>query len=130
MQQQESQSWIGQQSKRLQSWLWQGQIEQVQAQLQQWRADTTGQAVKAAVDKARTYLKTQQAWIGSSARWKHQGYPVGSGIIERAVSLVINRRMKKRGMSWLRVNAAAIVALRVAFINDDWLFSSTSHSFC
>jgi hypothetical protein len=50
-----------------------------------------------------------------------RGYPVGSGMIERAVSLVINRRMKKRGMRWCRPNATAIVALRIALLNDDWV---------
>jgi hypothetical protein len=42
-------------------------------------------------------------------------------MIERAVALVINRRMKKRGMRWCRSNATAIVALRVDLLNDDWV---------
>jgi hypothetical protein len=45
---------------------------------------------------------------------------VGSGIVERAVSLMINRRMKRRGMRWLRKNATAVVALRVDLLNHDW----------
>ncbi|GCE10034.1 hypothetical protein [Dictyobacter aurantiacus] len=46
---------------------------------------------------------------------------MGSGIIERAVAVVINRRMKRRGMSWLRRNATSVVALRVAWLNEDWM---------
>ncbi len=46
---------------------------------------------------------------------------VGSGMIERAVALVINRRIKKRGMRWCRPNATAVVALRTDLLNDDWI---------
>ena len=53
-------------------------------------------------------------------QWREQGYPVGSGLVERAVALVINVRMKKRGMRWKRANATAVVALRVHYINADW----------
>ncbi len=42
-------------------------------------------------------------------------------MIERAVALVINRRMKKRGMRWKRSNATAVVALRTDLLNDDWI---------
>jgi hypothetical protein len=41
-------------------------------------------------------------------------------MIERAVAIVINRRMKKRGMRWCRPNATGIVALRADLLNDDW----------
>jgi len=66
-------------------------------------------------------VENQRAWIGSYEQWRKQGYPVGSGMIERAVILVINRRMKKRGMRWCRPNATAIVALRTDLLNDDWV---------
>ena len=49
-----------------------------------------------------------------------QGYPVGSGLVERAVAVVINARMKKRGMRWKRANATAVVALRFQCINAEW----------
>jgi len=71
--------------------------------------------------KAITYLEHQRPWIGSYEHWRKLGYPVGSGMIERAVGLVINRRMKKRGMRWCRPNATAVVALRTDLLNDDWV---------
>ncbi len=73
------------------------------------------------VKKAITYLEHQRPWIGSYEPWRQRGYPVGSGMIERAVALVINRRMKKRGMRWKRTNATAVVALRADLLNDDWV---------
>ena len=32
----------------------------------------------------------------SYEQWQAQGYPIGSGLVERAVALLINTRMKKR----------------------------------
>lgn len=58
--------------------------------------------------------------MGDYHAWKEQGYPVGSGLVERAVAIVINARMKKRGMRWKRDNATAVVALRVQRINSAW----------
>lgn len=43
-----------------------------------------------------------------------------SGLVEREAELVINRRLKRRGMRWRRANADAIVALRVRPLNEDW----------
>jgi hypothetical protein len=36
------------------------------------------------------------------------------------VSLVINRRIKRRGMRWLRENATAVIAPRVDLLNHHW----------
>lgn len=55
------------------------------------------------------------------------GYPAGSGLVERAVAIVINRHMKKRGMRWKRVNATVGVALRVQRINADWEAAAALH---
>lgn len=33
---------------------------------------------------------------------------------------MINRRMKRQGMRWLRANADALVTLRVLQLNLDW----------
>jgi hypothetical protein len=76
--------------------------------------------VPPAWEDAIRYLETQQDWLGNYERWQEQGYPVGSGLVERAVALVINLRMKKRGMRWKRPNATAVVALRVQRINATW----------
>ena len=72
------------------------------------------------LEDAIRYLETQQNWLGNYERWREQGDPVGSGLVERAVAVVINMRMKKRGLRWKRANATAVVALRVQRINADW----------
>jgi hypothetical protein len=50
-------------------------------------------------------LQTQRDWIGNYQNRQDQGYLVGRGLVERAVAVVINMRMKKHCMRWNRVNA-------------------------
>lgn len=98
--------------------LWAGEREAALAHLvclRSSRGDTP-----LALEEAIRYLETQQDWLGNYAHWQEQGYPVGSGLVERAVALVINVRLKKRGMRWKRENATAVVALRVQHINAAW----------
>ena len=102
------------------SWLWHGQVDQAVQGLRDLGKGLPAEPSET-IQKTIMYLEHQRAWIGSYERWRKRGYPVGSGMIERAVTLVINRRMKKRGMRWCRHNATAIVALRTDLLNDDWV---------
>ncbi len=58
--------------------------------------------------------------MGDYEQRQDRGYPIGSGLVERAIAIVINARMKRLGMRWKRANATAVVALRVQRINADW----------
>jgi hypothetical protein len=109
-------------------WLWHGGVDQA---VQGLRTLGTGLPAEPsdAIQKAITYLEHQRPWIGSYEHWRKLGYPVGSGMIERAVALVINRRMKKRGMRWCRSNTTAVVALRTDLLNDDWILPQRLRSF-
>jgi len=52
---------------------------------------------------------------------KAAGEHVGSGAVEKAGDLAVNRRLKgHRGMRWWRKNADAILALRILHLNGDW----------
>lgn len=101
-------------------WLWHGGVDQALQGLRDLGAGLCAEPLEA-IKKAMRYVEHQRTWIGSYEEWRKQGYPVGSGMIERAVTLVLNRRMKKRGMRWCRANATAIVALRTDLLNDDWV---------
>ena len=68
-----------------------------------------------------TYLANNAEWICDYDQLRLEGYPVGSGSVEKAVDIVINRRLKcRRGMRWWRNNANRVVALRTLMLNDDW----------
>ncbi len=110
------------------SWLWYGQVDHAVHGLHTLAAGLPAEALET-ITKAITYLEHQRPWIGSYEHWRKLGYPVGSGMIERAVALVINRRMKKRGMRWCRSNATAVVALRTDLLNDDWILPQRLRSF-
>ena len=101
-------------------WLWHGGVDQALQGLRDLGAGLCAEPLET-IKKAMRYVENQRAWIGSYEQWRKQGYPVGSGMIERAVTLDINRRMKKRGMRWCRSNGTAIVALRTDLLNDDWV---------
>ena len=66
-----------------------------------------------------TYVSNNAHWIGNYDRLRSEGYPVWA--VEKAVDIVINRRLKgRRGMRWKRACADEVVALRVLTLNNDW----------
>jgi hypothetical protein len=99
--------------------LWHGDVDAALAQLQALRPVAPAEPVAVLEDTLR-YLEGQRRWLGNYAAWREAGYPIGSGCIERAVAVVINWRMKKRGMRWRRANANALAALRVRELNAAW----------
>jgi hypothetical protein len=110
------------------SWFWSGSVDLAVQGLRRLATGLSPDPLKR-VNQAITYVENQRSWIGSYDQWQKQGYPVGSGMIERAVAIVINRRMKKRGMRWLRSNATAVVALRTDLLNEDWVTPQRLRSF-
>lgn len=100
--------------------LWHGDVEGALAQLRALRPSAPEAPPCARLEETMAYVDGQRAWLGDYAAWQEAGYPVGSGVIERAVAVVINWRMKRRGMRWRRANASAVVALRVQTLNANW----------
>jgi hypothetical protein len=99
--------------------LWHGRVDEALAALAALRPADGAEPARA-LEEAIAYLEHQRGWLGDYAAWRAAGYPVGSGLVERAVAVVINRRMKRRGMRWKRANADAVVALRVREYNAAW----------
>jgi len=98
--------------------VWVGDVDGAVAALQALLP--TDEPAPATLTETITYLQEQRPWIGDYSTWQAAGVPIGSGMVERAVALVINRRMKRQGMRWRRDNADAVAALRVATINRTW----------
>ena len=64
------------------------------------------------------YLAHQREWIVDVDTLQAAGEVVGSGAVEKAVDVVLNRRFKgRRGMSWWQANADAIAVLRTQILN-------------
>jgi hypothetical protein len=99
--------------------LWHGDVDGAIGLLSSLRPPEGREPVRA-LEEAISYLDNQRDWLHDYQALRDAGCPVGSGMVERAVEMVINRRLKKRGMRWRRANADAVVSLRVKTINQDW----------
>ncbi len=99
--------------------LWQGQVDAALAHVQALRPGANQELIDQ-LEEAISYVHNQRDWIGNYQQWQEAGYPVGSGLVERGVAVVINPRMKRRGMRWKRATATAVVAMRVCLLNAAW----------
>jgi hypothetical protein len=54
------------------------------------------------------------------ARFRAQGLPIGSGIVESANKLVVEARLKGAGRRWAAASVTPMVALRGALCSDRW----------
>jgi hypothetical protein len=54
------------------------------------------------------------------ARYREEGWPIGSGAVEATCKHLIKERFGLTGARWDRKNIAPIAALRVAILNDEW----------
>lgn len=66
--------------------------------------------------KLKHYIKANRIGILNYAR----SDLFGSGAVEKAVDVLVSRRFKTRGMSWLRPGAAGMLALRLLRFNGEW----------
>lgn len=66
--------------------------------------------------KLKGYIQANSTGITNYARTDL----FGSGAVEKAVDLVVSRRFKNRGMSWLKPGAGGMLALRLLRFNGRW----------
>ena len=79
------------------------------------------QSAHPALGEFATYLCNHAIRIPNYAARQEAGQTIGSGAGEKAVDIVVNRRLKgRRGMRWWRMRADGVVALRLAMLNDEW----------
>ena len=53
-------------------------------------------------------------------QFRHQGWPIGSGMVESANKLVVQARLKGAGMHWERSHVNPVLALRNGVCNQRW----------
>jgi hypothetical protein len=54
------------------------------------------------------------------AAFRARGLPIGSGCVESGHSVVMQARLKGRGMRWAPAHVNPLLALRCALVNDRW----------
>ena len=109
-----SQTWFSDQRRELRS----GDADVVIAHLAAWLEDDSG-AQTGPIGVAHGYLASRRAQL-RYARFRAAGYPIGSGIVESANKLIVEERLKGRGMHWARHNVNPLVCLRCLVGNGRW----------
>ena len=109
-----SQTWFSEQRRELRV----GDAEVVIAQLAAWLEDDPG-AQAGPIGVAHGYLASRRAQL-RYASFRAAGYPIGSGIVESANKLIVEERLKGRGMHWARANVNPLVCLRCLVGNGRW----------
>src|SRR5215510_4647828 len=72
---------------------------------------TTKHPHKKLVSRALTYFRTNRARM-RYAELRHQGFPIGSGVVEAACKTVVTQRFKQSGMRWSARGAQAVLTPR------------------
>ena len=70
-------------------------------------------------ERALAYWTTRRSQI-DYARFVAAGLPIGSGVVERASTLVVEARLKGAGMHWAAAHVDPMLALRCALWSDRW----------
>ena len=105
--------------EKLRCWIRQGKAEETLAELR-GLAERYREVPKE-LAKTIGYVERHRSAIVNYEADLATGEHVGSGAVEKAGDLVINRRFKgRRGMRWWRKNADALASLRVLYLNGDW----------
>lgn len=91
------------------------------------RSPNTAASTKLILQRVHNYFKTHQAHV-QYRLFKHQGLPIGSGMVESACKWLIQQRFKGVGMRWSEPGLNHLLALRVAWVNQrfDSLFAQHS----
>jgi len=78
-----------------------------------------GQPIAAEVWSTVSYIFNNRRRM-DYARYRQEGYPVGSGSTESACKVVVQGRLKQAGMRWSRGGAQAMLALRSVLLSERW----------
>ena len=87
--------------------LWEGRPEDVVCAMQalDWSTLTCSEDVR----NSPGYFETRQQKM-DYARFRQEGYPIGSGTVESGVNTVVHHRMKRQGRGWKRELGQAMLA--------------------
>jgi hypothetical protein len=105
---------LGEQTPQTSQWvtqqlddLWGGHVDHVVKILE--AMDLAQGAWPDDVRQAPGYFKTNQPRM-CYARFRAEGYPIGSGTVESGINTVVHHRMRRPGRGWQRDNAQAMLA--------------------
>lgn len=111
---QEAEAW----RERMVTRLWQSEIDEVIATCQALRDHPRAGEVAA---KAATYYENNKHRM-DYARFRHEGYLIGSGTVESGCKQIATMRLKRSGARWTKEGAVATAKARAAWLTnaDEW----------
>jgi len=98
------------------SLLWEGQID---ALIHDCQLLGSIPAAQKAVYNAISYFTNNQKRM-DYARFRQQGYFIGSGTVESAGKQITGLRLKRAGARWTETGAVATAKARAAWLSDQW----------
>ena len=87
--------------------LWVGEVERVEAALAEVNRDQ--ERLPDVLRQAPGYFEGNQKRMRYD-KFRAEGYPIGSGMVESGINTVIHHRMKRPGRGWTRPNGQAMLA--------------------
>lgn len=111
---QATEKWV----KQRERWLWDGQTRRLLNDLHRQQKHHRGRKRDELVGLQRYIRDNEQEMRYDVFRAK--GYEIGSGPVEGACKCVVGKRLKQSGMIWTRTGSSAILALRIAWLNEKW----------
>ena len=100
------------------SWLWEGQTKKLLNDLEnlikQYRGPNRDELIS-----LHKYIQDNEQEMRYDV-FRVKGYDIGSGSVEGACKHVVGKRLKQSGMIWNRTGSSAILALRIAWLNQQW----------
>lgn len=97
--------------------LWLGQAEQIAILIQTLAQQQPDQ--QAELNAEAGYFRNNHRRM-QYQEFREEGYPIGSGTVESGCKQLITMRMKGPGMRWSRSGAENLLALRAAYLSDNW----------
>ena len=98
------------------SLLWEGQIDKLIHACQQLSEHTSATT---AIHKAVTYFTNNRQRM-DYARFREQGYFIGSGTVESAGKQISGLRLKRAGARWTELGALLTAKARAAWLSGTW----------
>jgi hypothetical protein len=94
-------------AKKQEDFLWHGMVEDVVTALHalNWKQITCLDEIR----QSPAYFEARKSKM-DYARFRQEGYPIGSGTVESGINTVVHHRMKRQGRGWKRQNAQAMLA--------------------
>lgn len=104
--------------ERRQSLLWDGWTRKLLNDLKRQQKKCDGDK-REVIDALHRYISVNEDQMRYDV-FRKKGYDIGSGAVEGACKHVVGKRLKQSGMIWTRKGSAAVLALRIAWLNKEW----------